>query len=45
VPKTACPMSLGFASQEIQTLITHEELKAGGPPPWGTAGARGPAMV
>lgn len=45
VAKVACPMSLGFASQEIQTLITHEELKAGGPPPWGTAGAGGPAMV
>jgi uncharacterized protein (TIGR03032 family) len=45
VRNVACPMSLGFASEEIQTLITHEDLRAGEPPLWGPAGARGPAIV
>lgn len=25
VPNVACPMSLGFASNEIQSFVTHEE--------------------
>ncbi len=29
VPGVACPMSLGFASAEIQSLITHDDLPAG----------------
>ncbi|CAM5762536.1 hypothetical protein LMIY3S_00505 [Labrys miyagiensis] len=37
LPGVACPMSLGFASNEIQTLITHEDL------PGSTAGAEPPA--
>jgi uncharacterized protein (TIGR03032 family) len=32
VPGVSCPMSLGFGSKEIQTLLTHEELTAS--PPW-----------
>ena len=28
IPKVACPMSLGFASDEIKGLITHGELEA-----------------
>ncbi len=28
LPGVACPMSLGFASNEIRTLITHDPLKA-----------------
>jgi uncharacterized protein (TIGR03032 family) len=27
VPGVACPMSLGFASTEVRTLVTHEALK------------------
>jgi len=28
IPDVACPMSLGFASTEIRTLITYDELKS-----------------
>jgi uncharacterized protein (TIGR03032 family) len=31
IPNVACPMALGFASGEIQTLITHEDMQADGP--------------
>jgi len=31
VPNVACPMSLGFASTEIQSLVAHDEIPMGEP--------------